>query len=374
MLKHLNYLKIHLIIFLITGNSLRFIGNKERLVDWIYSTIKDNNIDGKVFFDFFSGTSSVGKFFKEKNYKIVSSDLLYFSYVLQRAYLTNNDIPQFTNLISKINIRSSLLVADNYELIIEYLNNIQLVEGFIYNNYTPSSTKHLKQPRMYFTDDNAKKIDAIRIKIEEWKKKNLINENEYFILLACLIESVPFFSNILGVFAAFKKDWDKRALKPFLLKPIKIFQDNKDHFVFNKSSLELLENYKYDIIYLDPPYNQRQYAPNYHILETIAKYDNPEIKGVTGMRNYDNQKSNFCNKIKALNDLELICRSNNYKYILLSYNCEGIMPQNDILKIMQKYGSVKIEEYDYLRFKSNNNGESKHKKYIKEQLYILTKN
>jgi adenine-specific DNA-methyltransferase len=225
---------------------------------------------------------------------------------------------------------------------------------------------------MYFTDDNAKKIDAIRIKIEEWKNKDFINENEYFILIACLIESVPFYSNILGVFAAFKKDWDKRALKPFLLKPIKIFQDNKDHFVFNQSSLELLKNYKYDIIYLDPPYNQRQYAPNYHILETIAKYDNPKIKGVTGMRNYDNQKSNFCNKIKALNDLELICKSNNYKYILLSYNCEGIMPQDDILKIMQKYGSVKIEEYDYLRFKSNNNGESKHKKYIKEQLYILT--
>lgn len=351
---------------------MRFIGNKERLVDWIYSTMQHNNINGKVFFDFFSGTSNVGKFFKEKNYRIVSSDLLYFSYVLQQAYLTNNHIPQFTSLISKLNIQSNLLVADNYELIIEYLNNIQPVKGFIYNNYAPSSTNHLIQPRIYFTDDNAKKIDAIRIEIEEWKKKNLINENEYFILIACLIESVPFFSNILGVFSAFKKDWDKRALKPFLLKPIKIFQDNKDHFVFNKSSLELLEDYQYDIIYLDPPYNQRQYAPNYHILETIAKYDNPEIKGVTGMRNYDNQKSNFCNKIKALNDLELICKSNNYKYILLSYNCEGIMPQDNILEIMQKYGSVKVEEYDYLRFKSNNNGESKHKKYIKEQLYILT--
>ena len=142
--------------------------------------------------------------------------------------------------------------------------------------------------------------------------------------------------------------------------------------MFNQSSLELLENYPYDIIYLDPPYNQRQYAPNYHILETIAKYDSPTIKGVVGMRNYDNQKSNFCNKTKALNDLELICKSKNYKYILLSYNCEGIMPQNSILEIMQKYGDVKIEEYDYPRYKSNNNGKSKYKKFIKEQLYILT--
>ena len=350
---------------------MRFIGNKERLVDWIYFIIKDNKIEGEIFFDFFSGTSNVGRFFKEKNYQIVSSDLLYFSFVLQKAYLSNNKTPKFKNLISKLNIKSNLLVADDYELIIEYLNNVTPLDGFIYNNYAPSGSRKLEQPRMYFTDDNAKKIDAIRFTIEEWKNKNLINENEYFILLACLIESVPFFANILGVFAAFKKDWDKRALKPFLLKSIKIFKDNKEHFVFNKSSLELLKSYKYDIIYLDPPYNQRQYAPNYHILETIAKYDNPEIKGVTGMRNYDNQKSNFCNKIKALNDLELICKSNNYKYILLSYNNEGIMPQEDILKIMKKYGEVKIEEYDYLRFKSNNNGDSKHKKFIKEQIYIL---
>ncbi len=350
---------------------MRFIGNKERLVDWIYSTIKSNNINGEIFFDFFSGTSNVGKFFKEKNYQIVSSDLLYFSYVLQRAYLVNNETPQFQKLISNIKIKSNLLIANNYELIIEFLNQLALIDGFIYNNYAPSGTKQLLQPRMYFIDDNAKKIDAIRIKIEEWKINKLIDDNEYFILLACLIESVPFFANILGVFAAFKKGWDKRALKPFLLKPIKIYKNTKNHFVFNTSSLELLQKFKYDIIYLDPPYNQRQYAPNYHLLETIAKYDNPEIKGITGMRNYDNQKSNFCNKEKALNDLELILKSNNYKYILLSYNNEGIMPKEDILQIMQRYGSVKIEEYNYLRFKSNNNGKNKNKKFITELLYIL---
>ena len=222
---------------------------------------------------------------------------------------------------------------------------------------------------MYFTNENAKKIDAIRLKIEEWKDIKLINENEYYILLATLIEAIGYFSNILGVYGAFKKDWDKRALKPFLLKSIKILQSEKEHFVYNQSSLELLKNYKYDIIYLDPPYNQRQYAPNYHILETIAKYDEPKIKGVSGMRNYDTQKSTFCNKVKALNDLELICQSNNYKYIIMSYSSEGIMPQNDILSIMKKYGDVKLEEYDYLRFKSNSYKDSD-KKFIKEQLYI----
>lgn len=177
--------------------------------------------------------------------------------------------------------------------------------------------------------------------------------DNHFILLACLIECVPFYSNILGVYAAFKKDWDQRALKPLALKKIQLLESNKKHFAYNKSSMELLQAHKYDIIYLDPPYNQRQYAPNYHLLETIAKYDNPKIKGVSGMRNYENQKSDFCNKVKALDSLETIVKSNNYKYIVLSYNNEGIMPQEKILEIMEKQGSVEIVEYDYLRFKSN---------------------
>ncbi len=220
---------------------MRFIGNKERLVDWIYSVVQSNNIKGEVFFDFFSGTSNVGKFFKEKDCQIVSSDLLYFSYVLQKAYLVNNSIPQFKNLLLTLDINSTSLFSTNFELIIEYLNGLQPKNGFIYNNYSPRGTKELEKPRMFFIDDNAKKIDAIRLKIEEWKIENLINENEYFILLACLIESVPFFANILGVFAAFKKDWDRRALKPLLLKPIKIIKSNKTHFAFNKSSIELLD-------------------------------------------------------------------------------------------------------------------------------------
>jgi adenine-specific DNA-methyltransferase len=352
---------------------MRFIGNKERLVDWIYETIKERKVEGNTFFDFFSGTSNVGRHFKSKGYQIISSDLLYFSFVLQNAYLVNNDKPIFERLLNSIEIPSKLLLSDNFDLVIEYLNKTPLVKGFIYQNYTPEGTPHLDKPRMYFISENAQKIDAIRLKIEDWKIKDLITENEYFILLACLIECVPFYSNILGVYAAFKKDWDCRALKPLVLKKIQLLESNKEHFAYNKSSIELLQSHKYDIIYLDPPYNQRQYAPNYHLLETIAKYDNPKIKGVSGMRNYENQKSDFCNKIKALNSLEAILKSNNYKYIVLSYNNEGIMPQERILEMMAKQGSVEIVEYDYLRFKSNNNGLSKTKKYIKEQLYILRK-
>ncbi len=352
---------------------MRFIGNKEKLVEWIYSKIQEKEIKGKRFFDFFAGTSNVGRFFKTKDYQVVSSDLLYFSYVLQKAYIENNEIPKFEKLLQSIKIQSKTLFASELDLVYGYLNNLQGVDGFVYKNYTPEGTKNLEQPRMYFIDENGKKIDAIRQKIEEWKIENLINENEYFILLTVLIESVPFYANILGVYAAFKKDWDVRALKKLELKPIKLLQNEQKNYAFNQNSVELLDKFEFDIIYLDPPYNQRQYAPNYHLLETIAKYDNPEIKGVSGMRNYEKQKSGFCNKDKALIELKKILQSKNYKYLLLSYNNEGIMPQDKISKLMKKYGNLQLVEYDYLRFKSNNNGQAKNKKYIKEQLYILTK-
>ena len=352
---------------------MRFIGNKEKLVEWIYSEIQQKEIKGNRFFDFCAGTSNVVRFFKAKNYQVISSDLLYFSYVLQKAYIVNNEIPKFEKLLQSINIKSNKLFASEFDLVYEYLNNLTGIEGFIYKNYTPEGTKHLKQPRMYFIDENGKKIDAIRQKIEQWKIEQLLNENEYFILLAVLIESVPFYANILGVYAAFKKDWDVRALKKLDLKPIKLLQNEQKNYAFNKNSVELLDKFEFDIIYIDPPYNQRQYAPNYHLLETIAKYDNPKIKGVSGMRNYEKQKSNFCNKVKALLELEKILQSQNYKHLLLSYNNEGIMQQDKITKLMEKYGDLQIVEYDYLRFKSNNNGQAKNKKYIKEMLYILTK-
>ncbi len=349
---------------------MRFIGNKENLVDKIYQTILEKGIEGNSFFDFFSGTTNVGRFFKKKGFQVFSSDLLYFSYVLQQAYLVNNAELEFTQLHSTLKTESKLLFSTPLMEIVEYLNNLKPVEGFIYKNYTPTGTKELKQPRMYYSDHNGKMIDAIRQQIEKWWNEELINEKEYFVLLACLIETVPFYANVSGVYAAFQKKWDPRAVKDIILRPIKYVLNDKENFANNVNSTELLD-IEADIYYLDPPYNQRQYAPNYHILETVAKYDNPKIKGVTGLRPYDKQKSKFCNSQSALIELDKIADKGKYKTLILSYNSEGIMPQKYIVSTLEKYGNVELVEIKYPRFKSNNNGENKTKKYIHEQLYIL---
>lgn len=353
---------------------MRYIGNKENLLDKIHQVMQSKNIQGNSFFDFFAGTTSVSRFFKKLDYKIYSSDLMYFSFVLQKAYIENNQELNFEKLLNKIKFQSSTLFSTPLQIIVEYLNQIESIVGFISKNYTPFGTSELEIPRMYYSDENGQIIDAIRQKIEIWKTEELINENEYFILLACLIETVPFYANISGVYAAFHKKWDPRAVKKMILRPVEVVINNKENFTYNTNSSELLDKVEADIFYLDPPYNQRQYAPNYHLLETIAKYDNPTIKGVGGLRNYQNQKSKFCNANTAIQELEIIAKKGKYKTLILSYNTEGIMKKEIIISTLEKYGKVELVEFEYLRYKSNNNGKSKTKKFIHEQLYILQKN
>lgn len=353
---------------------MRYIGNKENIVDKIHSILVKHGVTGETFFDFFSGTTNVARYYKKLGYKIYSSDIMYLSFCLQKAYIENGVEPTFEKLLSNIELNVERLFATPLELVLKYLNAVPDVKGFIYNNYTPEGTKDLLQPRMYFSNENGMRIDAIRQKIEQWHQLHLISDSEYYILLSCLIETVSFYANVAGVYAAFHKKWDPRAVKRLKMRPIEIIPNSSQNFVHFGDSLDVVRDYKVDILYLDPPYNERQYLPNYHLVETIAAYDNPNIRGVTGMRNYDKQKSTFCNAKTALRDLEFVAKNAKYKYLVLSYNSEGIMQESDIVETLSKFGEVTLEEFQHLRFKSNNNGLAKTKKHVEEQLYILKRN
>lgn len=354
---------------------MRFIGCKENLLNFIEAFVKEKDLKGKVFCDLFAGTASVAKHFKKLGYKIISSDLLYFSYVLQKVYIEQNQYPKFFKLLKYLKIdpaEETLFTSDNLNAkeIIKYLNNLEGTEGFIYMNYSPEGTSGQAHVRKYFTGVNAKKIDSIRGKIQEWKESNLINEYEYYFLLCSLIEAVPFVANISGTYSAFLKKWDPRVFKKLTLEVPEIIKSDEVHKVFYLDGLAVLKKIKsVDILYLDPPYNERQYAPNYHILETIAKWDNPQIKGITGMRPYDDQKSEFCNPISGIKALKEIIKIGNFRYLLLSYNEEGIIPENKILKLFSQSGKTEIAEQKYQRYKSNSNGQQKDG--VHEKIYFL---
>jgi len=353
---------------------MRFIGNKILLLNEIKGFI-DENIqysNGLIFCDLFSGSGSVARYFK-KYYKIISNDFLYFSYVLQKATIELNNVPNFSklNLFSKNDLRSILNYFEITPLDdLQRQYNIQYDELFIYNNYTPSNGSQ----RMYFTPKIGKRIDLIRIIIEKWFNKRMINEEEYFYLLMILIESIPFYSNISGVYAAYLKHWDKRTLKPFKFTNIEIFNNGLDNKVYNRDAHELINEIKGDILYLDPPYNNRQYLPNYHILETVAKYDYPTIRGVSGMRDYDNQKSNFCKKNEVRDALIDIVKNANFKYIVMSYSTDGLLSCAEIERIFKKYGKKETfkmaKPIKYRKYKSK---QKQKKKDLHELLFFIEK-
>lgn len=327
---------------------MRFIGSKVLLLDNIKQVIDENVPRATSLCDIFSGTTCVARYFKQW-YQVYSNDLLYFSYVLQKGTIENDSIPSFLGVN---NITNGFNPVEYFnELELNQMESLEQEKRFFQNTYSP------KGNRMYITDENALRIDYARNMVEEWRKTKLITDDEYYYLVASIIEGIPFVSNISGTYGAFHKKWDKRAYKKFELIPLEVTTNNKRNKCFNEDGVELLTKISGDILYVDPPYNERQYEPNYHVLETAAKYDFPDVKGVTGQRPYKDQKSNFCSKKLVLSEFSRLMENAKFKYIILSYSSDGLMSLEDIERIMKQFGkhdTYKVYEIPYRRFKSRN--------------------
>lgn len=179
-------------------------------------------------------------------------------------------------------------------------------------------------------------------------------------------------ANTASVYGAYLKQLKKSAQKELILQPAIYEFNDSEHQVFNMDSNILISQISGDILYLDPPYNARQYGANYHILNTIAKYDKFIPKGKTGMREY--QKSNYCSSAKVAVEFENLIKNAQFQYIFLSYNNEGLMSVENVRSIMQKYGKYDLAEIDYQRFKADKTENRNHKAdKTKEYLHILEK-
>lgn len=341
--------------------------------EWINKIVWEKNY---VFSDLFAWTWVVGRYFKQKWHKVIANDLQYYSYVLNRNYIWNHSDLYFTWIRDEILDLFVWNVNTYKEIVCKYLNDLPWKKGFIYKNYSLWWTKWQEFERMYFSDENAMKCDAIRQKIEKWKKEEKITQDEYYFLLCSLLESIDKVANTASVYGAFLKKLKKSALKPLALIPADFHINDYNHEIFNQDINELIKNTTHDVVYLDPPYNERQYSSNYHLLETIAKYDNPEIRWKTGLRDYSKQKSNYCKKAEVLKSFDELIQNIDAKYIFLSYNCEWLMSFDEIKEIMSKRGEYDFISQEYKRFKADKTEARNHKKiWVTEYLhYVKIKN
>ncbi|MBP3194753.1 MAG: DNA adenine methylase [Cardiobacteriaceae bacterium] len=196
------------------------------------------------------------------------------------------------------------------------------------------------------------------------------NKN-FFCLLASLLEQADKVANVASVYGSFLKKIKKSAEKNIELKISEFTRNQNNNQVFNLDILELLDKVSGDILYLDPPYNHREYGANYHLLNTIALYDDFIPSGKTGLREY--KKSLWCKKKYATVVFEETIRKANFKYIFFSYNNEGIINSDDIKTICAKYGKYDLFTQDYRRFKADNKRLQKANKTV-EYLHFLEKN
>jgi len=324
---------------------MRFIGNKELIITDIKALLEEFELANKglTFFDAFCGTGAVSDSLKD-SFNIISNDMLRWCVIYTRGRVCSDNCT-FKNL--------------KFDPFVFFNTNKKTAKGFFYKNYSPGGSD-----RMYLTAENASRIDYFRITIEKWKSENLLTEDEYAYLLASLIESVSVVSNTAGVYGAFLKNWDSRALKPITFKKVIANPTQANETTFLNARLEdVIAEVECDILYLDPPYTQNQYGTQYHLLETLVLNDKPSISKITGSRPTTPMRSDWSKDFKTHILFDKILAKTKAKYLVFSYSKDGFMSKSFIEASMKRYGKPetfickKLTYRKYTNFKSKENND-----------------
>lgn len=341
---------------------MNYIGSKYSLLPFIDETIRKTTglADGTIC-DLFAGTGAVGAYFKKEGWRVIANDLQHYSYVRNCALLLPNGPLSFNGLTSEVPGLKEVEADARAVAVCAYLNALPAANGFIYSNYTLGGTKGQEFERLYFSDENGGRCDAIRQKLGLWHKKKVVSEPEFDYLLACLLEAIDKVANTASVYGAYLKKLKASALKPLKMEPLPIIPSDKLCEVHCEDANTLIQHIEGNVLYLDPPYNSRQYSANYHMLETISRYDNPTIKGKTGLRNYDSQKSAYSSRRQVAEAFRTLVEAARFDWIFLSYNNEGLLSPEDIETIMSGLGDYGVATKEYGRFRADR--DSKERNY-----------
>jgi adenine-specific DNA-methyltransferase len=346
---------------------MRYIGNKTRLLPFLMGTIERLELAPKTAHDAFSGTATVGRALKSAGWRVASSDLMTYSYVFQRAYVVAQRSPSFAALragdpelrraLRSPSFRKSVAGKGALGAMSEYLARwIDAERGFIGTHFAPAGG------RMYFTQENADRIDAIRRRLYEWWSSGLIQDDAYYVLLAALIEGADRVANTAGVYAAYIKRWQSNAKRALTMKP-EIPQRGARGSTAHRADATAVASAtgEIELLYIDPPYNARQYSGYYHVPEVIARgwFDTiPVLRGKTGLVAGGGQQSDWCSARKAGAALAALLAATSARHALVSYNSEGLLSERDLRDVLAgaaRFEAVKRFSRGYRRYRSDRN-------------------
>jgi adenine-specific DNA-methyltransferase len=370
---------------------VRLIGNKTKLLTGIEEFLVRRGVTGGRFLDVFAGTASVGRHFRSLGYRVSTNDLLMGSYVRQRAYITLDRRPAFRKVRDVQPVRRFLrsqacrrAQADMPETprggaglweVIAYLNEGRPVPGakgagLFSRHYSGGGS----EGRLFFSEENGARIDAIHAQLVAWLRDDRLDEPSFYLLLTALLEAADRVANISGTYGAFLKQLQPSAQLPLRLRPPALDLRSPVGKAFREDANQLVRRLPTDVLYLDPPYNQRQYAKNYHVIEILAELHTIDdvaayeagIYGKTGLRAFEDRRSDYCRRqrsggttpcARAFADLVKHARA---EHIVVSYSEEGILSRDEIGQALAEAAGQKHydfetghEEVSHKRFRSD---------------------
>lgn len=326
-------------------NNRRYLGNKYKLLPFIQKVVDENCKDIKIVADLFAGTGAVSSVFIDKI--LITNDLLYSNYIANLAWF-GSEIYDEKKIIEFINL---------------YNNLSNLKENYMSENFADT----------YFSRENCMKIGFIRDDIELNFKNKKINERERAILITSLLYAMDKIASTCGHYDAYRKNGNLNQILELAFLKANL-KNNPKNQIYNTDINVIAKDIKADLIYLDPPYNSRQYCDAYHLLENVAKWEKPKVFGTAKKMNRDDIKSDYCTVKAEIAFADLIANLNS-KYILLSYNntakkanerSNAKISDEVILNLLKSRGKVEIFETDYKAFTT---GKSKNLEN-KERLFL----
>lgn len=310
-------------------NNRRYLGNKYKLLPFITRVINTQCKDVKSIVDIFAGTGAVSSAFTDKI--IITNDLMYSNYICNYAWFA----PQQYNPDKIIKYIIEFNEFDTYE------------DNYMTENFADT----------YFSKNDCAKIGHIRETIENEYKKNKINERERAILITSLLYAMDKIANTCGHYDAYRKGVEfEKVLELFV--PLAEVHNNENNRCYNKDANELAPNISADLVYMDPPYNSRQYCDAYHVLENVARWEKPKVFGVAKKMDRSSMKSKYCT-ISATEAFEDLVKNIDARYIVLSYNnmaekgndrSNAKITDKDIMRILGEKGEVQVFSEGYKAF------------------------
>ncbi|MCX8053500.1 MAG: DNA adenine methylase, partial [Armatimonadetes bacterium] len=342
----------------LTDQLIPYIGNKRKLLPLIDTAVRLTGVSRGTFVDLFAGSGVVSRLAKVRGFRVIANDWEPYCEVINRAYIEINRPPEFRQL-------------NGMRAAFAFLNELPGVKGYIATHYCPEDDENYdtSRERMFYTQSNGRRIDAIREQIMTWREAGVIDSFEEAVLLAPLIFQASYCSNTSGVFKGFHNGWGGktktawyRIRSRLTVRPPVFFDNGQINQVLREDAAEVARRLDCDIAYLDPPYNQHQYGANYHLLNTVALWDKPSVsRYISGNGARDkaairtdwrtSRRSSYCYRSSALEALEDLIGALRARFILTSYSTDGIMPVDAMMERLGERGELNVVLRQYKRYR-----------------------